>query len=92
MIRNMTFFSRSINRLSMVLALLAIQGIVKAQTVNPPSPPGGGGSGGGNPDGPLDPLIPFDSTMNIIFLTLGVAFAVYVMIRRKKDQALPKQA
>lgn len=92
MIRNMTFFSRSINRLSMVLALLAIQAIVKAQTVNPPSPPGGGGSGGGNPDGPLDPLIPFDSTMNIVFLTLGVAFAVYVMIRRKKDQALPKQA
>lgn len=59
--------------------------VLMAQTVNPPSPPGGGGSGGGNPDGPLDPLIPFDSTMNIAFLTIGVLFALFVMYKRKQQ-------
>lgn len=56
-----------------------------AQTVTPPPPTGGGG--GGNPDGPLDPLIPFDSTMNIAFLTVGVLFALFVMYKRKQQTA-----
>ena len=57
-----------------------------AQSVTPPPPTGGSGSGtgGGNPDGPLDPLIPFDSKMNMIFMLIGIAFAVYVMIKRKE--------
>jgi hypothetical protein len=67
---------------------------VWAQSVTPPPPTGGSGSGtgGGNPDGPLDPLIPFDSTMNIVFLSLGVAFAIYVMIKRKKEAAVLNKA
>lgn len=82
--------SKSLSRLWMVVAFLGTQTLVMAQTVTPPPPTGGGG--GGNPDGPLDPLIPFDSTMNVIFLTIGVAFALYVMVRRKKEQAIAKQA
>lgn len=91
MIRNMSI-SRLMTRTSMVLALLAIQALVMAQTVTPPPPPGGGGGGGGSPDGPVDPLIPFDSTMNMVFLAIGVAFALYVMIRRRKEQPLSNQA
>ncbi|MFZ4057978.1 MAG: hypothetical protein ACOYKE_07550 [Ferruginibacter sp.] len=58
-----------------------------AQSVTPPPPTGGGGSGtgGGNPDGPLDPLIPFDSKMNMVFMLIGIAFALYVMIKRKQN-------
>lgn len=92
MIRSTTSISSLFRRAFFLLALLVINAMVQAQTVNPPPPPGGGGSGGGNPDGPLDPLIPFDSTMNMVFLSLGVAFAVYVMIRRKKENNLAKSA
>ena len=90
MIRNTTFFARFISRLSMVVAFLAVHAVVMAQTVTPPPPTGGGG--GGNPDGPLDPLIPFDSTMNMVFLAIGVGFALFVMARRKKEQAAAKGA
>lgn len=65
-----------------LLALMNLP-VLMAQTVTPPPPTGGGG--GGNPDGPLDPLIPFDSTMNIAFLTVGVLFALYVMYKRKQQ-------
>lgn len=67
-----------------LLALLNWQTLV-AQTVTPPPPTGGGGGGGGSPDGPVDPLIPFDSTMNMAFLTVGVLFALYVMYKRKQQ-------
>lgn len=45
-----------------------------------PPPPNGGG---GNPD------VPFDSSMNMVFLAAGILFAVIITVRqlRKKSSA-----
>lgn len=67
--------------LPLVFALVQVQAVF-AQTVNPPAPPGGGGGGGGNPDGPLDPLIPFDHTLNLIFLLIAAGFAFHVLVKQ----------
>jgi hypothetical protein len=73
--------------LPLVFALVQVQAVF-AQTVNPPPPPGGGGGGGGNPDGPLDPLIPFDSTLNLLFLLVAAGFALHVLLRQRGNRKL----
>ncbi len=39
-------------------------------------------NGGGNPE------VPFDSTMNLVFLGLGILFAVFVLVRRNRKQVV----
>lgn len=46
--------------------------------------PGGPGDGGGSPD----PAVPFDDNMNLLFLAMGVVFAVVVTVRYFNKKAV----
>jgi len=62
-----------------MMLVMILPMVVSAQSG--PGTPGPGGSGG-NPDAPLNnPVVPFNSTMNIIFLLAAVVFAV-VMFKK----------
>jgi len=58
-----------------MLLVLVIPAISFAQ--NPPPDPGNGG-------GPAD-AVPFDDTMNLVFLVAGIAFAMIVVAKRLKE-------
>ena len=68
---------RRANQIIVLLLVLVIPALSFGQTTDPvPGPPPGGGEG-----------VPFDDNMNLVFLMLGVAFAVLVtlkQLRRKK--------
>jgi len=57
-----------------MLLVLVIPAISFAQ--NPPDP--------GNGGGPAD-AVPFDDTMNLVFLVAGIAFAMIVVAKRLKE-------
>jgi len=57
-----------------MLLVLVIPAISFAQ-----SPPGPGDGGG-----PAD-AVPFDDTMNLVFLVAGIAFAMIVVVKRLKE-------
>jgi hypothetical protein len=57
-----------------MLLVLVIPAISFAQT--PPGPGDGGG--------PAD-AVPFDDTMNLVFLVAGIAFAMIVVAKRLKE-------
>jgi len=60
-----------------MLLVLVIPAISFAQT--PPGPGDGGG--------PAD-AVPFDDTMNLVFLVAGIAFAVLITVKQLRSKAV----
>ena len=61
-----------------MLLVLVIPAISFAQT-SPPDP--------GNGGGPAD-AVPFDDTMNLVFLVAGIAFAVLITVKQLRSKAV----
>lgn len=64
-----------LTNLFVTAALLAAPAIGICQGPPPPN------EGGGNPE------VPFDGTMNLIFLTVGVLFAAFIVVRQYRKKA-----
>lgn len=65
-------------RLTNLIVTAALLAAPAAGICQGPPPPN---EGGGNPE------VPFDTTMNLIFLTAGVLFAAFIVVRQYRKQA-----
>lgn len=60
--------------------------VIPALSYSQPAPPPGSGGSGTSPDTPLG--VPFDGYMNIAFAVAGVIFAIVIMRKLQKKEAV----
>jgi hypothetical protein len=63
--------------------------VLPAISFGQPAPPGPGGTGG-NPDTPLGG-VPFDNNMNLLFLLVGVVFAIVILKKSQNKRSTNSQ-